>query len=82
MNWKPTDKQLDDWNTRGYFVVKDVVSRQTATEILGVIKNAILMPENDNIKADPDPMDPMNDDTPEARAVRFRSSVCFVGVLR
>jgi ectoine hydroxylase-related dioxygenase (phytanoyl-CoA dioxygenase family) len=77
MNWKPTDEQLQEWNDRGFFIAKDVVSRQMATEMLGVIKNAILMPEMDDIGTEPDPMDPMNDDTPEARAVRFRKLNMF-----
>ena len=72
MNWNPTKAQLKQWDERGFFVVEDVVSYQKATEMLGVIKNAILMPEPDDIRADADPMDPMNDDTAEARAARFR----------
>ena len=35
-------------------------------------KNAIMTPETDDVMTDADPMDPMNDDTPQARAVRFR----------
>lgn len=72
MNWKPNDEQLQQWHDQGFFVVRNVVSRQTAHEMLGVIKNAILTPEADDIGADPDPMDPMNDDGPAARAARFR----------
>ena len=72
MGWKPSAEQKRNYEERGYFTVNNVVSRQTATEMLGVIKNAILMPEDANVNRNPDPMDPMNDDTPEARAVRFR----------
>ena len=72
MGWKPTAKQAQDLEERGYFIVNNVVSRQTATEMLGVIKNAILTPDPDDVMTDADPMDPMNDDTPDARAVRFR----------
>ena len=72
MGWKPTAKQAQDLEERGYFTVNNVVSPQTATEMLGVIKNAILTPDTGDINADDDPMDPMNDDTPDARAVRFR----------
>ncbi len=72
MGWKPNAKQARDYEERGYFTVENVVSRQTAAEMLGVIKNAILTPETDDIMTDADPMDPMNDDTPDARAVRFR----------
>ena len=72
MGWKPSAKQAQDLEERGYFIVENVIPKQTATEMLGVIKNAILIPEPDEIRADADPMDPMNDDTPEARSVRFR----------
>ena len=72
MGWQPTAEQRQDYEERGYFTVENVIPRQTATEMLGVIKNAILTPETDDIRADADPMDPMNDDTPEARSVRFR----------
>lgn len=72
MSWTPSAEQAKQYEERGYFVVEDVVSRQTAAEMLGVIKNAIMTPEMGDIMADADPMDPMNDDTAEARAVRFR----------
>ena len=72
MGWEPTAEQKRNYEERGYFTVENVVSRQTAAEMLGVIKNAILMPETDDIMTDADPMDPMNDDSPEARSVRFR----------
>ncbi len=72
MAWKPTAEQAQQYEERGYFTVPNVVSRQTAAEMLGVIKNAILTPDTDDIRTDADPMDPMLDDTPEARAVRFR----------
>ena len=72
MGWQPTAEQKRDFEERGYFTLPNVVSRQTAAEMLGVIKNAILTPETDDIMTDADPMDPMNDDTPQARAVRFR----------
>ncbi len=72
MGWQPTAEQKRNYEERGYFTVPNVVSRTTAAEMLGVIKNAILTPETDDIMTDADPMDPMNDDTPEARAVRYR----------
>ena len=72
MGWEPSEEQKRNYEERGYFTVPNVVSRQTATEMLGVIKNTILMPEDANVNRNPDPMDPMNDDTPEARAARFR----------
>ncbi len=72
MSWQPNAEQLQQWQERGYFTVENVVSRQTAAEMLGVIKNAIMTPETGELQTDADPMDPMNDDTPAARAVRFR----------
>ena len=72
MGWKPTAQQAQQYEERGYFTVPNVISRQTAAEMLGVIKNAILTPDTEDIGTDADPMDPMLDDTPEARAVRFR----------
>ena len=72
MGWEPTAEQKRNYEERGYFTVENVVPRQTAAEMLGVIKNAILMPETGDMTADADPMDPMNDDSPAARAVRFR----------
>ena len=72
MGWQPNAGQKRQYEERGYFTVENVVPRQTAAEMLGVIKNAILTPETGDMTADADPMDPMNDDTPEARKVRFR----------
>ena len=72
MTWQPTSEQLKTYEERGYFTVENVVPRQTAAEMLGVIKNAIMTPEPDDIMTDADPMDPMLDDTPQARAVRYR----------
>ena len=72
MSWEPSAEQKQSYEERGYFIVENVVSRQTAAEMLGVIKNAIMTPATDDIMTDADPMDPMFDDTPEARALRFR----------
>ncbi len=72
MGWQPTAEQKQKYEERGYFTVENVIPRQTATEMLGVIKNSIMMPEDANINRNPDPMDPMNDDSPAARAARFR----------
>jgi hypothetical protein len=68
--WTPTDEQQDQWQTRGYFVLKRVVARETAFDLRGVIKNELLKPEPDG-RPDVDPMDPMGD-SPESRAARFR----------
>ena len=68
--WSPTPRQLTQWDTDGYFIARDVVSTETATELRGVIKNVLLEPEPSG-HPDSDPMDPMGD-TPDARAARFR----------
>lgn len=68
--WQPTEEQLESWETKGYFVIRNVIPRDTAIELRGVIKDTILKPDP-GVKADADPMDPMGD-TPEARAARFR----------
>ena len=77
MAWEPTEEQRRNYEERGYFTVENLIPRQTAAEMLGVIKNAIMTPETDEIVTDADPMDPMTDDTPEARTVRFRKLSMF-----
>ena len=69
--WEPSAEQLKSWEENGYLVVHNVVPRDVAIEMRGVIKNTIMSPEP-HTSADADPMDPMNDDTPEARQARFR----------
>ena len=59
MGWQPTAEQKRNYEERGYFTVENVIPRQTASEMLGVIKNAIMTPEMGDIRADADPMDPM-----------------------
>lgn len=68
--WEPTQEQLTDWETKGYFVIRNLIPRDTAIELRGVIKDIILKPEPDS-KTNADPMDPMGN-TVEARAARFR----------
>ena len=46
MAWEPTAEQKRNYEERGYFTVENVVPRQTAAEMLGVIKNAILTPDD------------------------------------
>ena len=68
--WEPTEEQRADWETKGYFVIRNVIPRDNAIELRGVLKDILLRPETDT-RADVDPMDPMGD-TPQARAARFR----------
>ncbi len=77
--WEPTQEQWEDWETKGYFVIRGAIPRDNAIEMRGVIKDSLLRPEPD-IKADADPMDPMGN-TPQARAARFRKLSGFVSRL-
>jgi hypothetical protein len=69
-DWTPTDEQQASWESNGYYIARDVISREAATELRGVIKNQVLLPEPDG-RPDLDPMDPMGN-SPEERAARFR----------
>jgi hypothetical protein len=68
--WTPEPEQMRQYETKGYFILRNAVPRDAAIEVRGVIKNMILTPEPD-VRTDDDPMDPMGD-TPEARAARYR----------
>lgn len=70
MAWKPTDDQMHQWETDGFFILPHFFSSEIAVEMRGVIKNELLKPEPEG-RPDVDPMDPMGD-TPDARAARFR----------
>lgn len=30
--WEPTQEQLTDWETKGYFVIRNLIPRDTAIE--------------------------------------------------
>jgi len=68
--WQPTADQQRQYANEGYFIERQVIPREAAIEVRGVIKNIILTPEPE-VRADSDPMDPMGD-SPAARAARFR----------
>jgi len=68
--WRPTDDQKSSWEQNGYFIQPGMIPAETATELRGVIKNQVLLPEPDG-RPDVDPMDPMGD-SPAERAARFR----------
>ncbi len=70
-----TDQHLRDFEEQGYFIVRNVIDRDAAMEVRGVIKNNILTPEVGGV-VDRDPMDPMGD-SPAARAARFRKLGTF-----
>lgn len=68
----PTAQQLAQWQESGYFIARGVIPRDLAMEVRGVIKDHIQRPESEAAGDLADPMDPMEDDTPQARTARFR----------
>ncbi len=75
--WSLTAAQAKQYENDGYFIERNVIPKETAAELRGVIKNTVLMPEPD-VMADADPMDPMGDSA-KARESRFRklSNYCY-----
>lgn len=73
--WKPTTKQKTQYETEGYFILRNIISRDLAAELRGVIRNVIMLPEPGKF-IDLDPMDPMND-TPQGRIARYRKLANF-----
>lgn len=73
--WKPTTKQKRQYETEGYFILRNIISRDLAAELRGVIRNVIMLPEPGKF-VDLDPMDPMND-TPQGRIARYRKLANF-----
>ncbi len=73
--WKPTTKQKTQYETEGYFILRNIISRDLAAELRGVIRNVIMLPEPGKF-VDLDPMDPMND-TPQGRIARYRKLANF-----
>jgi hypothetical protein len=69
--WQPTAELLKQFEEKGYFIIRNLIPRDTALEIRGVIRNHILTPENKPAGDQVDPMDPMGS-SPEAQAARFR----------
>ena len=66
-----TEHQLAQFEAQGYFIVRQVISRDDAMQVKGTIRNHILMPDADTGGDQHDPMDPMGN-SPAARAARFR----------
>lgn len=50
-----SDDQLQQWHDRGYFIVRNVIDRDEAMEIRGVLRNRILTPD---VQTRRDEMDP------------------------
>lgn len=68
--WEPSIKQKSQYYNQGYFIIRNVLSRELTAELRGVIRNVIMLPEPGKF-VDLDPMNPM-DDTPEGRIARYR----------
>ena len=73
--WEPTTKQKTQYETEGYFILRNIISRDLAAELRGVIRNVIMLPEPGKF-VDLDPMDPMKD-TPQGRIARYRKLANF-----
>ncbi|MEM8739313.1 MAG: phytanoyl-CoA dioxygenase family protein [Planctomycetota bacterium] len=69
---EPDAKQLAHLEDHGYYIVRGALPRDEVMEVRGVIKDHIQRPEAEAQGEQADPMDPMEDDTPAARAARFR----------
>lgn len=69
----PNSDQLSHFESKGYFIAPDLLTRDEAMMVRGVILNHVLDPghETSNMN-NADPMDAMNTGTPEGRAARFR----------
>ena len=74
-DWKPTLAQKEQYETEGYFIHRNVISDDLASELRGVIRNVLMLP-NPGEFVDYDPMDPM-DDSPQGRIARFRKLANF-----
>ena len=44
-DWTPSEEQKQQWEEQGYFVLRNVVPRDLAIDMRGVIKNELLKPE-------------------------------------
>ena len=73
--WQPTNKQKEQFENDGYFILRNVVSQDTAAELRGVIRNVILLPEPGQF-VDIDPMDPMLN-SQQGRIARYRKLANF-----
>ena len=69
-DWKPTPAQKTQYETEGYFTLRNVIPLDITAELRGVIRNVLMLP-NPGEFVDFDPMDPM-EDSPQGRIARFR----------
>lgn len=77
-SWSPDAGQKQSHETNGYCILRQVIPRDAALMIRGVILNHVLTPEvGESHGAEADPLDPMNTGTAEGRAARFRKLNAF-----
>ena len=69
-DWKPTPEQKAQYETEGYFILRNLISKDVAAQLRGVIRNHIMLPDPGDF-VDIDPMDPM-EDSPQGRIARYR----------
>ena len=67
--WQPTPAQKAQYETEGYFILRNIISQDLAAELRGVIRNHIMQPDPGQ-SADIDPMDPM-ENSPQGRIARL-----------
>jgi ectoine hydroxylase-related dioxygenase (phytanoyl-CoA dioxygenase family) len=72
-NWQPTKQQLQQLETEGYFIVRNLIPRDAAMMIKGAILNHILVPEHGEKQGcESDPFAPGDTAMGELLAARFR----------
>ena len=69
-DWKPTAAQKAQYENEGYFIERNVISKDLAAQLRGVIRNVLMLPKPGEF-VDFDPMDPM-EDSPQGRIARYR----------
>ena len=71
--WQPSPVQKTQYETEGYFILPNLISKDVAAQLRGVIRNHIMLPDPGDF-VDIDPMDPM-EDSPQGRIARYRKEV-------
>jgi|GEM_PF-350880 len=73
ITWKPTPEQASQYERDGYCILPNLITRDEAMMIKGIILNHVLQPDaGSSYVNERDPMDPMNASTADGRAARFR----------
>lgn len=73
--WKPSLEQVSQYEREGYFIVRNIIDKDLAIELRGVLRNVIMLPDPGKF-VDLDPMNPM-EDTPQGRIARYRKLANF-----